>query len=69
MKDRKAIGKKLLFPPLWLIIILTVFSAVALVAVFVKGWETHPVAYVIYAFPAGSLCKEKSHRKTASGRA
>lgn len=48
MKDWKAIGKKLLFLPLWLIIILTVFSAVALVAVFVKGWETHPVAYVIY---------------------
>ena len=48
MKDWKTIGKKLLFPPLWLIIILTVFSAVALVAVFVKGWETNPVAYVIY---------------------
>jgi hypothetical protein len=48
MKDWKTIGRRLLFPPLWLMILMTVFSAVALVSVFVKGWETHPVAYVIY---------------------
>ncbi len=46
--DWKTIGRKLLFPPIWLIIILTVISAVALVAVFVKGWEVSPIAYVIY---------------------
>lgn len=48
MKDWKTICSKLLFPPLWSIIVLTVISAVALVAVFVKGWETAPIAYVIY---------------------
>ena len=46
--DWKKIGKKLLFPPLWLILLLTVVSATALVAVFLKGWEETPVAYVIY---------------------
>lgn len=48
MKDWKLIGKKLLFPPLWLILVLTVISAVALAAVFVKGWDTSPVAYAVY---------------------
>lgn len=48
MKDWKAVGKKLLFPPFWLILVLTVISTVALVAVFVNGWDTHPVAYAVY---------------------
>ena len=48
MKDWKAVGYRLLFPPLWLIFLLTVFSTVALITVFVKGLETHPLAYVVY---------------------
>lgn len=48
MKDWKAIGKRLLFPPLWLILLLTVISAVALAAVFLKGWDTATIAYVVY---------------------
>ncbi len=48
MKDWKSIGSRLLFPPLWLVFILTVFSTVALVAVFVEGWETSPIAYIVY---------------------
>ena len=48
MKDWKAIGSKLLFPPLWMIIGLTVISTVALITVFIKGWETAPIAYVVY---------------------
>ena len=50
MKDWKTICKKLLFPPLWLIFLMTIISAVALVYVFVKGWDTTPVAYVVYVF-------------------
>lgn len=46
--DWKKIGKKLLFPPIWLQIILAVISAAALMAVFVKGWERSPVAYGVY---------------------
>lgn len=47
--DWKAFGKKLIFPPVWLILLLTVFSAAGLVLVFVKGRSETPVAYVVYA--------------------
>lgn len=46
--DWKKVGKKLLYPPLWVLIILTVISTVALVAVFVKGLDTSPLAYAVY---------------------
>ncbi len=48
MKDWKSACSKLLFPPLWLIIILTVISTAALVAIFAKGWDNTPIAYVVY---------------------
>ena len=48
MKDWKSIGKKVLFLPLWLIMILVVISTVALVSIFIKGWETIWIAYVVY---------------------
>lgn len=41
--------KKLLFPPLWLIIVLTLVSAVALTVIFTGGYEQSPVAYAAYA--------------------
>ena len=50
MKEWKAICSRFLFPPLWLVIILTVFSTVELVAVFVEGWEAAPIAYIVYVF-------------------
>lgn len=46
--DLKKIGKKLLFPPIWLMIILALISAISLVLVFIKGMEESPIAYVIY---------------------
>lgn len=46
--DWKKIGKKLLFPPIWVMILLTVFSAAALVSIFVKGLEEAPIAYGVY---------------------
>lgn len=48
MKNWKAVCNRILFPPLWWIIIQTVISTVALIAVFVKGWDRAPIAYVIY---------------------
>ena len=48
MKEWKSICSRLLFPPLWLVIVLTVFSTVTLVAVFMEGWEATPIAYVVY---------------------
>ncbi len=44
----KRIGKKLLFPSGWLILLLVVVSATALITVFVKGWEQTIGAYIVY---------------------
>ena len=46
--DWKRIGKKLLFPPIWLMALLAIASAVLLTMVFVKGWEQQVIAYFIY---------------------
>ena len=46
--DWKKIGKKLLFPPIWLIVILVIASAAALTLVFVKGMEQSIPAYIAY---------------------
>lgn len=44
----KNVMKKLWFPPIWVMLPLTVLSTVALVYVFVKHLETHPLSYGIY---------------------
>lgn len=46
--DWKKLGRKLLFPPAWLMVILIVICAAALAFVFVKGWEETAVAYITY---------------------
>jgi hypothetical protein len=46
--DWKKIGKKLLFPPVYLLVILVILSAVALTFVFVKGMEETIPAYIVY---------------------
>lgn len=48
MNKWKHVITKILYPPVWLTILLTVVSAVALSAVFIKGWEESPVAYAVY---------------------
>lgn len=47
--DLKKIGKKLLFPPIWLMALLVLFSAGALILVFVNGLEQSILAYILYA--------------------
>lgn len=49
MREWKEIGKKLLFPPFWLVAILTIISTVSLVEIFINGWEMSILAYVSYA--------------------
>jgi len=44
----KRLGKKLLFPPVWLMVLLVIISAVALTIVFVKGMEQSIPAYIVY---------------------
>ena len=46
--DWKKIGKKLLFPPIWLMVILVILSAAALTFVFIKGMEQSIPAYIVY---------------------
>lgn len=50
MQDWRKVGKKLLFPPVWIIALLTVICTVALVTIFINGWEMSPLAYVSYVF-------------------
>ncbi len=54
--DWKKIGAKLLFPPVWVMVILTLISAAALAAVFIKGWETAFFAYAVYVLSFYTLC-------------
>lgn len=44
----KIVGKKLLFPPVWVIAVLSVISATTLVFVFTKGISESLIAYVSY---------------------
>lgn len=46
--DWKKIGRKLLFPPVWVLVLLTIASAAALIMVFLKGWELTVIAYLVY---------------------
>lgn len=52
----KKTAKKVLFPPVWLMLILTVVSAVLLAMVFWKGWEMSIAAYVTYVLAFYTLC-------------
>ena len=46
--DWKKAGKKLLFPPIWMMVILVIASAVALTLIFVNGLEQSAPAYIVY---------------------
>lgn len=52
----KEFCKKLLFPPVWLMVILSMVSAALLVLVFVKSWDQSPVAYGAYVLSFYTLC-------------
>lgn len=48
MRDWKRTGKKLLFPPTWIIVILSIICTVALIEIFINKWDMNPIAYVSY---------------------
>ena len=54
--DWKAFWKKFVFPPVWLMAILLIVSAVGLPVVFVKGMIETPVAYIVYAVAFYTVC-------------
>ena len=51
----KRVGKKLLFPPLWVMMVFIILSASALIFVFVKGLEKVWFSYVVYVLAFYSL--------------
>ncbi len=54
--DWKKLCQKLLFPSIWLLILLTIVSAAALITVFVRGWDTAIIAYIVYVLSFYTLC-------------
>ena len=46
--DWKKIGKKILFPPVWVMALLSIASAILLTLVFINGWEQAIIAYFVY---------------------
>ncbi|MGN0657221.1 MAG: hypothetical protein ACI4KR_10550 [Ruminiclostridium sp.] len=46
---------KLLYPPVWLIAILTPICTAALIIVFMLGYDEHPLAYAAYVLSAYTL--------------
>lgn len=44
----KRLAMRLLYPPLWLMLVLTVFCTAGLVGIFLRGWDTHPAAVAMY---------------------
>ena len=54
--DWKAFWKKLVFPPVWLMAVLLIVSAVGLPVVFVKGLIETPVAYIVYVVAFYTVC-------------
>lgn len=54
--DWKHRAKRILFPPVWIILLLTAVSAVLLVTVFVKGLEMSVIAYITYVVAFYTLC-------------
>lgn len=54
--DWKSIGKRLLFPPFWLIILLGMGSVILLTMIFMEGWEETAIAYAVYVIAFYSFC-------------
>ncbi len=54
--DWKKIGRKLLFPPLWCIVVLTLVCAGGLAVVFGKGWQEHAIGILVYVLSFYTLC-------------
>lgn len=46
--DWKKLGRKLLFPPAWLLLLLTVLCAGGLAVVFIRSRQEQPIAIIVY---------------------
>lgn len=55
MKKKAKLWEWLLFPPIWLIILLVAVSITGLMVLSLTDFEDHPVAYVLYVTAPYSL--------------
>lgn len=53
--DWDKIWRKILYPPVWVAVLLAVFSTIGLILLFAKGWETLPFSYAVYVLAFYSL--------------
>ena len=54
--DWKKLVREVFLLPVWLVLLLSLFSAAALVWVFVMGMDSEPVAYAVYVISFYTLC-------------
>lgn len=54
--DWKKIGKKLVFPPIWVMILLIGISAVAVPLALIKIGSESPIAYAVYVVAFYTVC-------------
>lgn len=52
----KKIGKTIIYPPIWVVILLTVISAVALPLIFIKELDESIIGYVVYVIAFYIVC-------------
>ena len=52
----RAFLKKLLFPPVWLMVLLAVVSGAALTVIFLRGLSETPIAYGVYVTAFYTVC-------------
>lgn len=48
MTKWKKFFNKILYPPIWLMIIFAIISAVSVPLIFLMGWDESPIAYAVY---------------------
>lgn len=53
--DFKKLLQRIIFPAVWIVLLLVLVSAISLVLVFVKGWEILPAASLVYVLAFYSL--------------
>lgn len=68
MEQWKLRMRQLLFPPKWVVILLTLFSAAALTYIFLNGLSEHPLAYIVYPLSFYALCTLLALMPAAIGR-
>ena len=46
----------MLFPPIWVLVILTIFTSILVPVILIKGWSELPIAYAVYTIGFYTVC-------------